>query len=101
MKKILILIFLFSIPVLYLCAHNRSFRMTRKISDMEEEKKMLTEQLQQERIEATKAYSYPAIEAKALTLGMSFATTESVNVTNPVLTSVANQETKNSTRCTR
>ena len=88
MKKFLILIFFASIPILYLCAHNTSFRLTRQIADMEEEKKLLTEQLEQSKIDAAKAFCYPAIEAKALAIGLTFPVTDSLNRknTNPTLT---------------
>ncbi|MFB0509081.1 MAG: hypothetical protein ACETVX_01145 [bacterium] len=91
MKKILILIFLASIPILYLCAHNRSFRMTRQITDLEEEKKLLGEQLEQLRIEAAKAYSYSTIETKAIALGLTFTPTDSSNRLSENLTSMANK----------
>jgi hypothetical protein len=101
MKKVLLLIFFGSIPILYLCAHNRSFRMTRQIADMEEEKKLLTEQFQQSKIDAAKAFCYPAIEAKALALGMTFPTLESLSSIQSNFTSIANHEIKTQMKCKR
>jgi hypothetical protein len=78
MKKVLLLLFFASIPILYLCEHNLSFQMTRQIADMEEEKKLLTEQLEQNKIDAAKAFCYPAIEAKAVALGLTFPKPDSL-----------------------
>ena len=91
MKKVVVLIFFSSIPILYLCTHNFSFRMTRQITDMEEEIKMLTEQLEQYKIEAAKALSYSAMETKALGLGLTFTTVESLTQIN-LNTSVTSDE---------
>lgn len=63
--------------------------MTRQISDMEEEKKLLTEHLEQYKIDAAKAYCYPVIEAKALSLGLTFPKPDSSNKFNVNLTSLA------------
>jgi len=82
MKKFLFLTFFASIPVLYLCAHNASFRLTRQIADMEEEKKLLTEQLEQNKVLLAKVFAYPAIEAKALTIGLTFPNQETLNQIN-------------------
>lgn len=75
--------------------------MTRQIADMEEEKKLLTEQLEQSKIDAAKAYCFPAIEAKALALGLIFPTADSLNKSNLSLTSLANQNGNNRLKCTR
>ncbi|MEO0092772.1 MAG: hypothetical protein ABIK93_05420 [candidate division WOR-3 bacterium] len=80
MKKFLLLISLALIPILYLCTHNTSFRLTRQIAEMEEEKKLLTEQLEQNKIRLTKAFSYTVIEAKALAIGLTFPTPDSSNI---------------------
>jgi len=69
--------------------------MTRQIADMEEEKKLLTEQLEQSKIDAAKAFCYSAIEAKALALGLTFSTPDSLNQANVSLTSLANQNGNN------
>jgi hypothetical protein len=69
--------------------------MTRQIADLAEEKKLLTEQLEQSKIDAAKAYCFPAIEAKALALNLTFPTPDSLIKTNLSLTSLANQNGNN------
>lgn len=101
MKKLLIIFFIASIPILYLYEHNCSFRMTRQIADMEEEKKLLTEQLEQSKIEAAKAFCFPSIEAKALALNLAYPVPDSENKTNLSLTSFANQNGNKTSKCTR
>ena len=88
MKKAIILIFITSLPILYLCTHYLSFRMTRQISEMEEEKKLLIENLEQYKIEAAKVFCYPVIEKKALGLGLTFIKPDSTNKFNMNLTSL-------------
>lgn len=62
--------------------------MTRQITDMEEEKKILTENLEQYKIEAAKVFCYPVIEKKALGLGLTFIKPDSTNKFNMNLTSL-------------
>lgn len=103
MRKFLFLIFFASILILYLCAHTISFHLTRQIADMEEEKKLLIEQLEQNKALLAKTFSYPAIEAKALTIGLTFPSSDSLSqkgqnrllVPKQVLNNIAKQNSSN------
>ncbi len=70
--------------------------MTRQIADLEEGKKLMNEQLEQLKIDATKAYSYLTIEAKAMGIGLSFPSSETLNQKETKeLTSLAKQNNNN------